>query len=165
MAIRPSTTASPRDVLKCLRPHKGLMCFNPEAGHYEKYAVATGTPNNAGFVPLEKHVGVVRLGVIYLKNIGSVRSGFYAVFPRDIYRRRIDARPVRRLSIEQATLLLGGNLDHLGLPEATLDGLNAAIEPRTFEDAQSEELVDADVCFEEQIRSLQASEDSEEGWL
>jgi hypothetical protein len=141
------------------------MCFNSEAGHYEKYAVVTGTPNNAGFVPLEKHVGVVRLGVIYLKNIGSVRSGFYAVFPRDIYRRRIDARPVRRLSIEEATLLLGGNLDHLGLPEATLGELDASIEPRTIETSQSAELSDADVCFEEQIRSLQASEDSEEGWL
>lgn len=165
MAIRPTTTASPRDVLKCLRPHRGLMCFNPETGDYHKYAVSVGTPNNAGFVPLEKHVGVVRLGVIYLKNAGSVRSGFYAVFPRDIYRRRIDARPVRRLSIEQATLLLGGNLEHLGLPEATLGELNAAIEPRAIEDAQSEELSDADVCFEEQIRALQASEDTEEGWL
>src|SRR5438128_4575975 len=165
MAIRPSSTASPRDILKCLRPHKGLMCFNPEAGNYEKYAVALGTPNNAGFVPFEKHVGVVRIGVIYLKNTGIVRSGFYAIFPRDIYRRRVDARPVRRLSIEQATLLLGGSLEHLGQPESTSAELDAAIEPRTFEATSSEELSNADVCFEEQIRALQASEDSEEGWL
>lgn len=160
MAIRQSTEASFRDVLKCLRPHKGLMCFRPEEQDYVKYAVVLGTPNNAGFIPLEKQVGVMRVGVIYLKNTGAVRSGFYAVYPRDLYRRRIDARPVRRLSIEQATLLIGGNLEHLGLPDVTESELNASIEPRALEAAESQELVDADVCFQEQIRALQASEDS-----
>jgi len=160
MAIRQSSEASIRDTLKCLRPHKGLMCFRPEEQDYVKYAVVLGTPNNAGFVPLDKQVGVMRVGVIYLKNTGTVRSGFYAVYPRDLYRRRIDARPVRRLSIEQATLLIGGSLEHLGLPEVTDGEFNAAIEPRALEVAESQELVDADVCFQEQIRSLQASEDS-----
>lgn len=160
MAIRQSSEASVRDTLKCLRPHKGLMCFRPEELDYVKYAVVLGTPNNAGFIPLEKQVGVMRIGVIYLKNTGVVRSGFYAVYPRDLYRRRIDARPSQRLTIEQATLLIGGDLEHLGLPDVTDGELNAAIEPRALEAAESQELVDADVCFQEQIRALQASEDS-----
>lgn len=160
MAIRQSSEASFRDVLKCLRPHKGLMCFRPEEQDYVKYAVVLGSPNNAGFIPLEKQVGVMRVGVIYLKNTGVVRSGFYAVYPRDLYRRRIDARPARRLTIEQATLLIGGSLDHIGVSDATEAELAAAIEPRAREAAETQELVDADVCFQEQIRSLQASEDS-----
>lgn len=160
MTIRQSSEASFRDVLKCIRPHKGLMCFRPEENDYVKYAVVLGNPNNAGFVPLEKQVGVMRVGVIYLKNTGAVRSGFYAVYPRDLHRRRIDARPCRRLTAEQATLLVGGSLEHLGLPDTTEAELNAAIEPRTLESAAGEELVDADLCFEEQIRSLQALEDS-----
>jgi hypothetical protein len=141
-----------------------MMCFDAEKNVYDKYAVVLGTPNNAGFIPFEKNVGVVRLGVIYLKNTGSVRSGFYAITPRDIYRRRVDARPVKRLSIEQATLLIGGSLEHLGQPDTTLAELNAAIEPRALEATSSEELSNADVLFQEQIRALQNSEDSEEGW-
>lgn len=160
MAIRPGSEAQIRDTLKCLRPHKGLMCFRPEENDYVKYAVVLGAPNNAGFVPLDKQVGVIRLGVIYLKNIGSVRSGFYAVTPRDLYRRRLDCRPSRRLTIEQATLLVGGRIEHLGLPESTGAEVASAIEPRALSVAESQELIDADVCFQEQVRALQASEDS-----
>lgn len=160
MAIRPSSEAQHRDVLKCIRPHKGLMCFRPEEGDYVKFPVVTGTPNNAGFVPLDKQVGVVRLGVIYLKNTGSVRSGYYAVTPRDIYRRRLDCRPTKRLTAEQATLLIGGSVEHLGLSETSDADVAAAIEPRALEAAESQELRDADVCFQEQIQALQASEDS-----
>ena len=140
------------------------MCFRPGEDDYEKFAVIAGTPSNAGFVPLEKNVGVVRLGVIYLKNQGPVRSGFYAVYPRDLYRRRIDARPSRRLTVEQATLLLGGKLEHLGLSEADAN-VDAAVEPRALEATAGEELRDADVCFQEQVRALQASEDPEEEWF
>ncbi len=164
MAMRQSSEAAPRDTLKCIRPHKGLMCFRPEEDDYVKYAVNLGVPNNAGFIPLEKPVGVIRLGVIYLKNVGSVRSGFYAVTPRDLYRLRIDARETRRLTIEQATLLVGGRVEHLELPETTSALVDATVQPRALSDAESQELVDSDVVFQEQIRSLQDLEDSEEGW-
>lgn len=165
MALRQSSESSPRDVLKCIRPHKGLMCFRPEENDYVKYAVVLGAPNNAGFIPIEKNVGVIRLGVIYLKNQGSVRSGYYAVTPRDLHRRRVDARVSKRLTDEQAILLIGGSVEHLGVPDATTASVNAAIEPRALSTAESAELVHADVCFQEQIQALHASEDSEEGWL
>lgn len=154
MQIGMSFPPNPRDTLSCLRPHRGVMVFRPETNDYVKYAVALGEPNRAGFIPMNKALGFVGLGVIFLKKEGAVETGFYAVLPRDIYRRRIDARPSRKLTIEQATLLLGGSLDHLAAAQSSEDQRGAGA------DASDEELHAADLAFKEQVRALQGTEDS-----
>lgn len=158
MAIVPAVSPAPRDVMSRVRPHKGVMTFRSDQGNYPKYPIHLGEPNRAGFIPMVKPLGVLCVGVIFLKNEGPVQSGFYPVLPRDIYRRRIDARPCRKLTLEQATLFIGGSLEHLRSREATASGQSAA-----GADVTSEELVAADLAFKEQVKALHGAEDPEIG--
>lgn len=155
MAIIPNSSPSPRDTLPVLRPHRGVMCFRPDQSDYVKYAIVLGRPNRAGFIPMVKPLGINKVGVIYLKKEGPVESGFYAVTPHDIHRRRVDARPSRKLSLRQATELLGG-------PVPTDVGPSED-EHRAGTSATPEELVSADLAFKEQVKALQGAEDPEDG--
>lgn len=146
MPIQAREAPSPRKMIETILPHRGFI--TPDGGgRYLKYSVRLGEPSPAGFVPMLEPLRVVNVGVIFLRTEGSVQRGFYAVTPRDIFRRRIDARPCRKLSLEQATLFLGG------APMASSD------EPGPVSDVEDSDDVSADSAFEEQVQAILHAED------
>lgn len=156
MALTPESAPAPRDILPELRAHRGLMMYRPESNDFVKFAVSMGTPTPQGFIPLERQVGVMGLGVIYLKSEGGIQSGYYAVKPRDLNRRRIDARPTNRLSLGDAAAMLGAPVPS----GAALSG--PAVTSGVVEDPEAS---DADLAFQQQIDAIQHHTNPEEDFL
>lgn len=152
--ISPASPTAPRDILPEIRAHRGMMVYNPEQQSFAKYALTLGEPNEKGFIPLQKPVGIMANGVIFLKAEGSVEQGYYAITSRDLYRRRIDARPTRKLSLQQAYGILGAPVPESAVPVSGAGG-----------DAGSVEAGDADLAFEQQVQSLLHHTNPEEDFL
>lgn len=160
MSIRPEHSPAPRDTMPELRAHRGMMMYKPESNEFVKYAVNLGEPTPQGFFPLEKQIGVMGLGIIYLKSEGSVQAGYYAITPRDLNRRRIDARPTRRLSHAEASALVGAPV-----PESGAASGSSADQRAVSTVAEGEDHIAADLAFQNQVLAIQHDTDPEEDFL
>lgn len=159
--IQADRSPAPRDTLDVLRAHRGMMVYQPDQQNFVKYAVALGTPTPQGFIPLEKSIGVMSTGAIFLKGEGPIQAGYYLITKRDLYRRRIDARPSRKLTLELASAALGAPI-----PVQSGDtGVAGRGQPPASGSIEAQECDAADLAFKHQVEAIQHAEDPQADFL
>ena len=159
MAFAVAARPAIRNRLANLFGFSGLISFDPGTKEFLVHRIPLKEkPEGSNFIPLDGDPGVYHLGVIHLKDQNGVEPGFYQVLPRDLYRRRIDARPSNRISRDQALGLLGA--DPAEFTTERRQPISAADGEMSGTDVEAEELRAADLLVQEQVGTLQHLEDS-----